>query len=206
MRVRCANARGRFTMPRIGAVILAAGASERFGAPKQLLELDGRPLVARAADAVLGAGASDVVVVVGAHAGRVRAALAGGAARIVENAGWREGMGSSIRAGVGAVAGADAVLIALCDQPFFTARAASRLVAEWKRRGGIVAARYGGHAGAPAVFGKDYLGELSLLRGDEGARKILAVNAGRVATVDLPELAIDIDTPKDWRALPGCCI
>ncbi|MEI6051730.1 MAG: NTP transferase domain-containing protein, partial [Opitutaceae bacterium] len=85
---------------RFGAIILAAGASSRLGSPKQLLLLDGQPLVTRAAQAALTAGAWPVVVVLGAHAEKIRPALARLPVIVVENAAWPEGMAASIRTGI----------------------------------------------------------------------------------------------------------
>ena len=86
---------------RFGAVILAAGASTRMGSPKQLIELDGRPLVVRAVEAALASPAWPVVVVLGAHAAQIRPVLARLPVLIAETPEWSEGMAASIRAGVG---------------------------------------------------------------------------------------------------------
>ena len=79
---------------RLGAIVLAAGGSSRMGAAKQLLELDGRPLIARAVDSVLGSQARRVVVVLGSDADRVGAAIAGRPVRTVLNPDWRAGLAS----------------------------------------------------------------------------------------------------------------
>ena len=200
-------------MRNIAAIVLAAGASTRLGRPKQLLELQGKPLVVRACEAILGAGINNIIVVVGANAGQVRAALEKQPVRIVENPSWSEGMGASIRAGVAAVSG-DGALIALCDQPYFSAQAVEKLLAAWDNAGtpdAIVAARYAGRAGVPAIFGRDYFAQLRALAGAEGAKRILSDNTRKLTTVDLPELAVDVDLPEDWARIaaqadwPGRC-
>ena len=84
---------------RFGIVILAAGASTRMGEPKQLLVFDGRPLLVRAVDAALASAAWPVVVVLGAHAEKIRPLLARHPVLISENPAWAEGMASSVRAG-----------------------------------------------------------------------------------------------------------
>ena len=85
---------------RFGAVILAAGESARMGTPKQLLALDGQPLLVRAIEAALASAAWPVVVVLGAHEEKIRPVLARLPVLVADNPAWSEGMASSIRVGV----------------------------------------------------------------------------------------------------------
>src|SRR4051812_6293642 len=85
---------------RFGAVILAAGSSTRMGQPKQLLELGGKTMIVRAAEAALASSAWPVVVVLGSNAEKIRPALARLPVLIVDNEAWPEGMASSIRIGI----------------------------------------------------------------------------------------------------------
>ena len=191
---------------RFGAVILAAGESVRMGTPKQLLLLEGQPLLVRAIEAALASSAWPVVVVVGAHAGKIRPLLARLPVLIAENPTWSEGMASSIRVGVTTLRQfsrqLDAALVALCDQPAFSADAIAQLVAAQQRTGrSIVAARYSGRHGAPALFLRDQFETLIHLTGEEGARTLLNGSPDRVTAVDLPALALDLDTPADFAAL-----
>jgi molybdenum cofactor cytidylyltransferase len=191
---------------RFGVMILAAGASTRMGAPKQLLELAGRPLVVHAAEAALASSAWPVVVVLGAHAEKIRPALARLPVLVAENPAWAEGMAASIRAGMTTLRQfsqqLDAALVALCDQPAFSAEVIAQLIATQRTTGrSIVAARYGGHAGAPALFLREHFPALAALTGEEGARALLNGDPGGVATVDLPGLALDLDTPADYASL-----
>lgn len=191
---------------RLGAVIMAAGGSLRMGSVKQLLGLEGRPLIVRAVDAMLRAEVHPVVVVLGAHAEDVRAPLNGLPILTVLNTDWRSGLASSIRMGVAAVLEADpaveAVLLAPCDQPALSSSIVRDLAELYRASGHIAASRFGGRNGAPAVFGRPYFGELCALEGDEGARRLL--NASNdVVTLEVPELAVDLDTPDDllrWEA------
>lgn len=191
---------------RFGAVLLAAGASTRLGRPKQLLEIDGCPLVVRAAEAALGSAAWPVVVVLGAHAGLIRPHLVRLPVLIAENSAWAEGMASSLRTGIATLQGfsrlLDAALVVLVDQPAFSAGVIAQLVATQRATGrSIVAARYAGHLGAPALFLREHFAALAGLEGDAGARQLLAAQADRAAAVDLPALAQDLDTPADLAAL-----
>lgn len=191
---------------RVGAVILAAGSSSRMGSPKQLLELAGQPLLVRTVDAVLASPCWPVVVVLGAHAEKIRPSLARRPVLLVENHAWSEGMASSIRAGVGALQQfsrrIEAALIALCDQPSFSTDTIAQLVAAQRATGrSIVAARYAGRQGAPAVFLREHFPILTHLTGEEGARALLNGPAAQVAAIDLPHLAVDLDTPEDVAAI-----
>src|SRR5579871_2611305 len=137
--------------PRLGAIILAAGGSTRMGRAKPLLEWDGRPLVARAAEAALGGGASPVIVVLGAEAERVRPCLSGLTLQAVVNPQWPTGMASSLRCGLRALLAAapdiGALLVAPCDQPALSADIVARLSALHAATGRIAAARYQGRNG-----------------------------------------------------------
>ncbi len=193
---------------RVGAVILAAGASVRLGRPKQLLEIDGQPLVVRAAEAALGAGAAPVVVVLGANAEQIRPVLRGVDVGLVLNQDWNDGMASSVRAGLHALGQItlrlDAVLLAVCDQPAFDARAARRLVESLQASTrGMAAARYAGRNGVPAIFRREHFFALSRLKGDQGARALLQGKPDEVIPVDLPDLALDLDTPEDLAKWQG---
>lgn len=191
---------------RFGVVILAAGASTRMGTPKQLLEVAGQPLLVHAVEAALTSPAWPVVVVLGANAEKIRPALASLPVLITENPAWSEGMASSIRAGVTTLQQfsrhLDAAVIALCDQPAFSADTIAQLVAAQRATGrSIVAARYAGRHGAPALFLHEHFATLAHLTGEEGARALLNDPTDRIASVDLPALALDLDTPDDFAAL-----
>ncbi|HRU94603.1 MAG TPA: NTP transferase domain-containing protein, partial [Anaerolineae bacterium] len=80
----------------VAAVLLAAGGSSRFGQPKQLLEWDGRPLIAHLADVAWAAGLSPILVVLGAGAERIAPALAGRSVQLLQNYHWEQGVGSSV--------------------------------------------------------------------------------------------------------------
>ena len=193
-------------MNSFGCVILAAGASTRMGRLKQLLPLEGKALLIRAAEAALESAAWPVVIVLGAQAEKIRPGLARLPVLVVDNPAWPEGMASSIRAGIAALQqfsrGVEGAVIALCDQPAFSSAAIEKLRAAQRQSGcSIVAARYGGRRGAPALFLREHFAALNALIGEEGARALLNDASGRVATVDLPELEVDLDTPEEYAAV-----
>jgi molybdenum cofactor cytidylyltransferase len=187
---------------KIGAVVLAAGASTRMGAPKQLIEIDGKTMVRRAAESAVGADCQPVVVVLGAHFELVRERLAEMPVVIVENAHWRHGMASSIRAGLNEALRAEpelpAVMITLCDQPLVGGADLIRLVELFRESGKpVAAARYAGGVGVPAIFSRALFEELLGLEGDAGARRVISAHADEAVSLDMPSAAIDLDTPLD---------
>jgi molybdenum cofactor cytidylyltransferase len=91
------------------------------------------------------------------------------------------------------------VLLAPCDQPALSSDIIARLAAVHRETGRTAAARFGGRNGAPAVFGRASFERLLSLSGDEGARSLLNGGVELVATLDLPEMAFDLDTPRDAR-------
>lgn len=193
---------------RFGCILLAAGGSRRMGEPKQLLQYGGKSLLVRAAEAALASPAWPVVVVLGAEAERIRPVLARLPVLAVENPAWSEGMASSIRTGIGALQQfsrrIDGALIALCDQPAFSAAVIGKLLKAQEETGRtIVAARYAGREGAPALFLREHFPALAALTGEEGARTLMVEKAAEAAGVDCPELGMDVDTPADYAALCG---
>ncbi len=185
------------------AIVLAAGASTRFGSAKQLVRVAGRPLlhtvVARAVDVA----GSAVIVVLGAHAAELAPLLTHTPASVVINREWREGLASSIRAGIAKLpSSCNAVLLLLADQAAVTAEDLKRLASAWRRQPEyIAAARYGMVTAVPAIFPRSNFAELAALRGDVGARALLQRNPDRVVRVPMPSAEIDVDTPEDLLSL-----
>ena len=180
-------------------MLLAAGGSSRLGRPKQLVQVEGKTLVRRAAEACVASVARRTHVVVGAHAEAVAAELAGLDVAIVANPHWKDGVSTSIRAGIAAAGDADGVVLVLADQPHLRADTLDALVRALAGPGSIAASRYAGGRGAPAAFGRDHFAALAALRGDRGAKELLAGPA--VVEVPFPEGAADVDTEDDVREL-----
>jgi molybdenum cofactor cytidylyltransferase len=189
--------------PELHVIVLAAGAATRFGSPKQLAQLNGRPLLHLAVARAVEVAGQAVTVVLGANAAELAPLLRHTPASVVINRDWAEGMGSSVRAGVARVpATADAALLMLADQPAVTAQDLLRLVATWRRQPQcIVAAHYAGTTGVPAIFPREDFAALGALRGDAGARALLKRSGERLVRVPLQSAAIDIDTPEDLLKL-----
>ena len=188
---------------RVGIVVLAAGASERMGTPKQLLPIAGTSLIRRAALTALGADCSPVVVVLGAHADLIRPELAGLDIEIAINGQWQLGMSSSIRCGVDALLSlqpdSEGILLMLADQPALTSRSLRSLL-RLDLGVAIVAARYNDTLGTPALFPPHHFQELRELEGACGARNLIQRHLEAVRAVHVPEAARDLDSPEDFES------
>ena len=193
-------------MPNIGAVILAAGNSSRLGQPKQLLQFRGQTLVRRIVDAAHNAGCSPIVVVIGSDKDVVARELKRTNAIIVENEDWSDGMGTSIRSGVRRLIdiapNTETIALLVCDQPLVDSDTIEHLVALGeKTKKAIVASRYAGTLGVPALFDRSCAEELLALDDGSGAKPIILSNHDRVAEFPFSEGQIDIDTAADYDKL-----
>jgi molybdenum cofactor cytidylyltransferase len=191
------------------AIVLAAGEGRRFGSPKQLALLRGRPLLQHVLDAANAApGLGDVLLVLGAHADEIVAKVCGGKARVVRCDEWREGMAASLRAGAAALpSDAEAALILLGDQPLVTpaliALVLDHAAAEAAEGNAVDAVRisYDNVPGHPVLLGRKILARIPMLRGDVGARDLLSAAEVRlVESIDTGG-GVDVDTPEQLEAL-----
>ncbi len=185
------------------AVVLAAGASTRLGEPKQMLEAGGMTLLDRAVRTAFAAGCEPVVVVLGASAAAIAERCDLRRAWVVVNAGWAEGMGSSVRAGVELAAGfaeVSGLVLMTCDMPGVSAEHLRALAGSG---GEVVASGYAGREGTgggggarrgvPAFFPRVSFAALLGLRGEAGARELLR----EVRVIALAGGEMDVDTPED---------
>ncbi|MFJ8399668.1 NTP transferase domain-containing protein [Streptomyces microflavus] len=197
----------RATNPKVAGVLLAAGGGRRLGGrPKALLEHRGRPLVEHALRALRNGGCGPLHVVLGAAADEVRARADLTGSVVTVNPGWEEGMGSSLRLGLAALAGtgADAALVLLVDQPGIGAEAVARVRLAYRSRTSLVAASYDGERGHPVLFGADRWADIAAgAVGDQGARAYLREHRDAITLVECSDVAqaYDIDTAQDLRHL-----
>ncbi|HEX3619454.1 MAG TPA: nucleotidyltransferase family protein [Candidatus Udaeobacter sp.] len=190
----------------IGAVILAAGGSSRFGQPKQLIRFRGESFVRRIIDAACEAGCSPVVVVIGSEDETLRRELDHAGAVTVQNQQWQRGIGSSIRCGIqgliNSLPDVEATVLLVCDQPAVDVVVIERLIALRKTSAkSIVASSYADTLGVPALFTRSIFEELLSLGDNTGAKSIILRSRERVASLSFPEGQIDIDTWEDWEKL-----
>ena len=187
----------------IFAIVLAAGASTRFGRTKQLEPFEGVPLVAdavRKAESVCGA---RTVLVTGKDWREVAAACEPLAGFFLVNSDYEQGLASSIACGVRSVAGsADALLLMLSDLPLVTAEHLENLTTAWMESPqSIVASQFEDTLGPPVVFPRTDFGSLLELEGDRGARPVIDANRDRVIAIACEEAAFDIDRPEDLAGI-----
>lgn len=196
--------------PTIAAVVLAAGSGSRFGGRKLIATFEGRPLIQRAIDAACGSTALSCTLVLGADADIVLDRADTRRCALVRNKSWREGIASSIRAGLGFAADFDASIFMLADQPFVSSSDIDSLIkaAETGSRvsqvlAPIVALRAGRVWGAPMFFPRHDFHALGQLRGDTGARRYAQTQTRRLRFVPARDARAfcDVDTPADLRAL-----
>lgn len=194
-------------MKSVAAIIVAAGSSSRLGQPKQMLPIDGEPMLQRAIRIAHEAGASPVFVVLGAHRELIQNRLDLANASIVINDGWREGLASSVRAGVRAAGQqapeASGLLLMVCDQPRVTAEHLRRMIDAFASQpeSTAIASVYAGTRGIPAIFPRSAASELCALQGDKGARGLLAQPRRSVFEITLEGGEVDIDRAEDLTAL-----
>ena len=184
----------------IAALIPAAGKSRRMGFAKLLLEVRGKSLLANAVEAAA-SNSELVLVVVGAYADVYAPVAEAAGAEVVLNPEWKEGMASSLRAGIVAFpVEVEAALIVLPDQPFVDASHLAALVRVFREQGSpLVLSRYCGILGAPGVVGRELFPKLLKLTGESGAKALLGC-VSSVAEVAL-EKPFDVDTVEQAQRL-----
>ncbi|HEX8038401.1 MAG TPA: nucleotidyltransferase family protein [Chryseosolibacter sp.] len=187
------------------AIILAAGSSSRMGRSKQLLEVDGEKLLIRTIRAALETGLKDVVVVIGHHEEIHRKEIDKQPVEIVYNPTWQRGMGNSLKAGLSHLMmnhpSVDAVILLVCDQPHLSGNVLTTLIHRYEETGKpIVASRYSGMPGVPALFDKTFFAKLTAIPDEEGAKKIILRHPSDTVTVEFPGGAVDLDTIEDYNA------
>ena len=187
--------------PRIAALLLAAGKSSRMGENKMLVEIDGRPMVARTAQRLLSSRARPIVAVLGNMADEVDAALGKLPVERVLNPDFAEGLATSLTRGLAALPeDIDGVVVCLGDMPLIAGRDIDRLIAAFNPLEGraIVVPTRRGRRGNPILWSHQFFAEMLALKGDQGARKLIEEHADLVAEIEMDSDAIfiDIDTPE----------
>ena len=199
---------GGYTVPMsVAAIVLAAGASRRLGQPKQLVMLKGERLLEHALRVSKEAGATPVVVVLGAHQDAIRAAIRFEDAIVLVNEDWEKGLATSIHSGLRAVDDIEAkpagVLLLSCDQPRLTADHLRSMIARFEDEFAptIIASAYGEVKGVPAIFPREAFPALRALDGDRGARGVILRPPCAVITFPFEGGEVDIDLPRDIAKL-----
>ena len=190
---------------RVAAVVLAAGASERFGQPKQLLPWAEGTLLSHVVDRALASQANPVVVVLGHQAGACRAALGDRPVTVVVNPDWAQGQSTSVRVGLAALPpGVSAVLFLLADQPGVTPSVINALIERHRvTLAPVIWPEHKGRRGNPVLFDRATFRQLAQVTGDTGGRPVLQAHADRAERVPVsdPGILFDIDAPEDYDRL-----
>ncbi|MEO1261143.1 MAG: nucleotidyltransferase family protein [Bacteroidota bacterium] len=186
----------------IGIIILAAGSSSRLGHPKQLVEIEGIPLLRRMAAVAVSAKCESVVVVLGAYAEKIKPVVENLAINILINKNWETGMGSSVASGMKFLTknhpALEAAVLLVCDQYHLTEEIILKLIAAFRKTGkDIVASKYGETVGVPALFSKKKFAELINLKGKSGAKKIISNKKSQIELITFEEGSFDLDVEQD---------
>jgi molybdenum cofactor cytidylyltransferase len=186
---------------RLDGILLAAGESRRMGYPKPLLIVDGKTFIEKIAATMLDV-VPRLVVVLGAHAERIRRAVPHDERIvIVENPNYSRGQLSSLKIGLDAVQpDAAGAIVHLADHPIVRVESFRAVVDSCERtRKPIVIARSNGQRGHPVIFARSIFAELQNAPEGEGARHVVNADASRIEYVDLddPGINLDLDTPAD---------
>jgi molybdenum cofactor cytidylyltransferase len=182
----------------IVAIMLAGGASRRFGANKLLSPWQGHTLIEAALAPLLRAGLREVIVVTGAYHEALAPLLARYPVRVIANRDWTDGMSTSMQSGLAAVGTAAAAIICLADQPYLPAAVLDQLIATYRQtQSPIVAPAINGIRRNPVLFDQSLFPQLAAITGDEGGRSVIAAHKEQVVLIPMADETwfIDIDFP-----------
>ena len=181
----------------LGVFVMAAGASSRFGSPKQLASINGTPMLLHSVNRIQHTAITQKSCVLGANAEQVSAILPSDV-KVYRSVNWQDGLSASLRvASTNLPDNCTHVLIALGDQIAISTTEYHQLIEHSiQNPNHIVCARYAGRNGVPAIFPVSYMPQLKSLSGDKGAGQLLNMSV-EVETLDFDSAAHDIDTPDD---------
>lgn len=197
---------------KVAGIILAAGLSSRMGSAKLALPFQGRPILHHVVRAAVASDLDPVIVVLGHNHEQLVKHMPRSGAEIEINSRYREGMSTSLKAGLTRLGDrALGALFLLGDQPLVKIATLNRIVRGFcetkdKTHPLIVAPRFNHRRGNPVLFHRDLFPELRSLTGDTGGREIIWAFSDRVCLVDVadPGISLDVDTPSDYEALTSC--
>ena len=189
--------------PSLSILIPAAGASERLGQAKQLVQYKGRSLLQNAVDAADSLSPLEIIVVTGSHATAIEDTLQDASVKWVHNPQWSAGMGGSIAMGATAInPESTGLMILLCDQWRIQAQDLQNLAQTWQSDPSrIVVAEAEGHYMPPVIFPSVYFEQLQALKGHEGARGLFKAFPEQLTAVPIPHATFDLDTQDQMDKL-----
>ncbi len=183
-------------------LVLAAGSSSRMGKSKQLLPIKGKPMLTRAVETAVKAN-PNVTVVLGSGAPELRRLLVPYPVIVFENKDWEKGMGRSLKSGLAFVLeknpAVEALIIMVCDQPRLTSEHLVQLISKANEPGvTLVASRYNGTTGVPALFKHTHFPALLAISDNGGASRLIREHP-HPAWVELPGGETDLDTFDEYQ-------
>jgi molybdenum cofactor cytidylyltransferase len=182
--------------PSLSILIPAAGASERLGQAKQLVQYKGLSLLQNAVDVADSLSPLEIIVVTGSRATAIEDTLQDASVKWVHNPQWTTGMGGSIAMGATAInPESTGLMILLSDQWRIQTQDLQKLAQTWQSDPSrIVAAEAEGHYMPPVIFPSDCFDQLQALKGHEGARSLFKAFPEQLTAVPIPNAAYDLDT------------
>jgi molybdenum cofactor cytidylyltransferase len=190
---------------RVGIILLAAGSSSRLGQSKQLLDVEGQPLLRRSVETAYACTGHNTMVVLGAQHELHKKVIEHLPVHVIVNKHWENGIGNSLKAGLKSlanlIADLEAIMVMVCDQPLVTKPYLDKLIQAHTLTGQkIVASAYASTLGVPALFHRSLFDSILKLDDQHGAKKIIESNRELVKTIEFPDGMIDIDTKEDYTS------
>lgn len=190
------------TIDQVPAIILAAGASSRYGSSKVLLPWGAGTVLQSVIRACALAGISAIYVVLGSQSNLVKHSLEGETVNIVDNPAWADGQASSLKAGLAAIAPeSKGVLFVLADQPQISPLLIRTIALKGLQTGKSVLPVVNGRRAHPVYFPKTAFEDLMSIEGDQGGRAIMGKHPTQLVDWLDEDMALDIDTPRDYESL-----
>ncbi|MEA1785348.1 nucleotidyltransferase family protein [Arenibacter sp. GZD96] len=193
-------------MKKFVILILAAGNSSRMGSVKQLLPWKNGTLLENAIQQATASHANEVIVILGAHAEKIKKNKPIHGVKYLENKNWASGLGTSIAFGVQYIQNhpnkPKGVLLMLADQPLVNTAFLNEMMLRFEEApNSIIATKYKNRYGVPALFSPDYFRELAMLHDDFGAKMIIENYKDRILAMKSAGKTADIDSPEDYVRL-----
>jgi len=192
----------------LSAIVLAAGMSTRMGQNKLLLDFRDKPLIVHAVDTLLASEINEVIVVLGNEAEKVQEKVRGRPVRLVENPDFREGLSTSVRAGVNATSRqANGIMVYLADQPLLEPADVNRILRAFTRAKdvgkSIVVPFFDGKRGNPVLLDSSYREAILGVVGDVGCKGVIKRYPDQVFVVEMENDHVirDMDTIEEYEAV-----
>jgi len=191
----------------VGAVMLAAGKSERMGQNKLLLSLNGKRLIDNILDALAEARLDEQVIVVGHRPEQVIEAVKPrmNGVEVAVNRDYEKGMTSSFQTGLKLLKHVDAAFLVLGDQPIFDPKVLRSLIEQMEKRRGealIASPIHKGKKGHPLLFHSRLFSEILGLKNSQTIRDVVHIHEDKLVKIDAPKWTVmDIDTPEDYSRI-----